>query len=68
MEVHVTNIHQRKETYRHSLVSKVAQGVICELGDGGVGAGRVPEAEVRDLSAPRPAARRARPAASSAPS
>jgi 3-dehydroquinate dehydratase-2 len=35
IEVHVTNIHQRAEQYRHSLVSLVATGVICGLGAGG---------------------------------
>jgi 3-dehydroquinate dehydratase II len=35
VEVHITNIHQRDEIYRHSLVSKVATGVICGLGVGG---------------------------------
>jgi len=32
IEVHVTNIHQRSEEYRHSLVSLVATGVICGVG------------------------------------
>jgi 3-dehydroquinate dehydratase-2 len=35
IEVHITNIHQREEIYRHSLVSRVATGVICGLGVGG---------------------------------
>lgn len=35
VEVHITNIHQRSEQYRHSLVSLVATGVICGLGVGG---------------------------------
>ena len=35
VEVHITNIHQRSEHYRHSLVSQVATGVICGLGAGG---------------------------------
>jgi 3-dehydroquinate dehydratase II len=35
IEVHITNIHQRSEQYRHSLVSLVATGVICGLGAGG---------------------------------
>ena len=35
VEVHITNIHQRSEQYRHSLVSLVANGVICGLGVGG---------------------------------
>ena len=32
IELHITNIHQRDETYRHSLVSRAATGVICGLG------------------------------------
>ncbi|SAK84355.1 3-dehydroquinate dehydratase [Caballeronia hypogeia] len=32
IEVHITNIHQRDEQYRHSLVSLAARGVICGLG------------------------------------
>ncbi|KQV97212.1 type II 3-dehydroquinate dehydratase [Rhizobacter sp. Root1221] len=32
VEVHITNIHQRTEQYRHSLVSLAATGVICGLG------------------------------------
>jgi 3-dehydroquinate dehydratase-2 len=32
VEVHVTNIHQRDEQYRHSLISLVARSVICGLG------------------------------------
>jgi 3-dehydroquinate dehydratase II len=35
VEVHITNIHQRSEQYRHSLVSLVAGGVICGLGVNG---------------------------------
>ena len=35
VEVHITNIHQRDELYQHSLVSKVAAGVICGLGTDG---------------------------------
>ncbi|MFC5497680.1 type II 3-dehydroquinate dehydratase [Caenimonas terrae] len=35
IEVHITNIHQRPEPYRHSLVSQAATGVICGLGAGG---------------------------------
>ena len=35
IEVHITNIHQRSEQYRHSLVSLAATGVICGLGVGG---------------------------------
>lgn len=32
VEVHITNIHQRDDPYRHSLVSLAATGVICGLG------------------------------------
>ena len=32
IEVHITNIHQRPEPHRHSLVSLAANGVICGLG------------------------------------
>ena len=32
IEVHLTNIHQRPDPYRHSLVSQAATGVICGLG------------------------------------
>jgi 3-dehydroquinate dehydratase-2 len=32
IEVHITNIHKRDEPYRHSLISRVATGVICGLG------------------------------------
>ena len=32
IEVHLTNIHQRPAPYTHSLVSQVANGVICGLG------------------------------------
>jgi 3-dehydroquinate dehydratase-2 len=32
VEVHLTNIRQRPDPYRHSLVSSVATGVICGLG------------------------------------
>lgn len=35
VEVHITNIHQRTEQYRHSLISLAATGVICGLGAGG---------------------------------
>jgi 3-dehydroquinate dehydratase-2 len=35
IEVHLTNLHQRDELYRHSLVSLVANGVICGLGPTG---------------------------------
>lgn len=31
IEVHLTNIHQRPAPYTHSLVSQVANGVICGL-------------------------------------
>jgi 3-dehydroquinate dehydratase-2 len=32
IELHITNIHKRDETYRHSLISRAAMGVICGLG------------------------------------
>jgi 3-dehydroquinate dehydratase-2 len=32
VEVHLTNIHQRPDPYRHSLVSQAAAGVICGFG------------------------------------
>jgi 3-dehydroquinate dehydratase II len=35
IEVHLTNIHQREPLYQHSLISKVAKGVICGLGPDG---------------------------------
>ena len=35
IEVHLTNIHKRDPLYQHSLVSKVATGVICGLGPEG---------------------------------
>ncbi|ARN19992.1 type II 3-dehydroquinate dehydratase [Piscinibacter gummiphilus] len=35
VEVHITNIHQRDDPYRHSLVSLTATGVICGLGVNG---------------------------------
>jgi 3-dehydroquinate dehydratase II len=35
IEVHITNIHQRPEPYRHSLMSLAATGVICGLGVNG---------------------------------
>ena len=35
VEVHITNIHQRSEHYRHSLMSLAATGVICGLGPKG---------------------------------
>ncbi len=31
-EVHISNIHRREEIYHKSLVSRVAEGVICGLG------------------------------------
>jgi 3-dehydroquinate dehydratase-2 len=37
VEVHLTNIHAREEMRRHSLVSRVANGVICGLGIRGYG-------------------------------
>lgn len=35
IEVHLTNIHQRPAPYTYSLVSQVANGVICGLGPTG---------------------------------
>jgi 3-dehydroquinate dehydratase-2 len=35
IELHITNIHKRDETYRHSLISRAATGVICGLGANG---------------------------------
>jgi 3-dehydroquinate dehydratase II len=35
IEVHITNIHKRDPLYQHSLVSRVANGVICGLGPAG---------------------------------
>jgi 3-dehydroquinate dehydratase-2 len=35
IELHITNIHKRDETYRHSLISTAAMGVICGLGSNG---------------------------------
>jgi 3-dehydroquinate dehydratase-2 len=35
IELHITNIHKRDETYRHSLISRAAMGVICGLGVNG---------------------------------
>lgn len=35
IELHITNIHAREETHRHSLISRAATGVICGLGVAG---------------------------------
>ncbi|MGO4329427.1 type II 3-dehydroquinate dehydratase [Cupriavidus sp. 2TAF22] len=32
IELHITNIHKREETHRHSLISRAATAVICGLG------------------------------------
>ncbi len=32
LEVHISNIHARDELHRHSILSRVAKGVICGLG------------------------------------
>lgn len=32
IEVHITNIHRREEFRQHSLISRVAIGVVCGLG------------------------------------
>ena len=37
VEVHLTNIHAREEFRRTSLISRVAQGVVCGLGIRGYG-------------------------------
>ncbi|UJQ94775.1 type II 3-dehydroquinate dehydratase [Mariluticola halotolerans] len=35
MELHISNIHKREEIYHHSLVSRIATGVIAGLGPHG---------------------------------
>jgi len=35
VELHISNIHQRDEAHRHSLISQAAQAVICGLGAAG---------------------------------
>ncbi|GAB7542204.1 hypothetical protein CS8_018700 [Cupriavidus sp. 8B] len=35
IERHITNIHAREETHRHSLISRAATGAICGLGVAG---------------------------------
>ncbi|PLY57284.1 3-dehydroquinate dehydratase [Herbaspirillum sp. BH-1] len=35
IELHISNIHQRDEAHRHSLISLAANAVICGLGAGG---------------------------------
>lgn len=35
VELHITNIHRREDPYSHSLVSRVASGVICGFGANG---------------------------------
>ena len=35
IELHITNIHAREETHRHSIISRAATGVICGLGVAG---------------------------------
>jgi 3-dehydroquinate dehydratase-2 len=46
VEVHLTNIHAREEFRRHSLVSRVANGVICGLGIRGYGLALTAIAEI----------------------
>lgn len=35
VELHISNIHRREETHRHSLISLAASAVICGLGAAG---------------------------------
>jgi 3-dehydroquinate dehydratase-2 len=46
VEVHLTNIHAREEFRRHSLISRVANGVICGLGIRGYGLALTAIAEI----------------------
>jgi 3-dehydroquinate dehydratase-2 len=46
VDVHLTNIHAREEFRRHSLVSRVANGVICGLGIRGYGLALTAIAEI----------------------
>ena len=46
VEVHLTNIHAREEFRRQSLVSRVANGVICGLGIRGYGLALTAIAEI----------------------